>query len=96
MRVLAAIPCYNEELTIGSVMLKAGKYAGEVLVVDDGSSDATTEIAKAAGAQVIRHDKNKGKGGAGSGEDWLHYAAAIDFLIESEMIIEVRESYSYR
>jgi len=34
------------------------------LVMDDGSSDGTAGVAKAAGAQVIRHDKNKGKGAA--------------------------------
>jgi glycosyltransferase involved in cell wall biosynthesis len=64
MKVLAAIPCYNEELTIGSVVLKARRHVDAVLVVDDGSSDATTEIAKEAGAQVIRHERNRGYGGA--------------------------------
>lgn len=77
MKLLAAIPCYNEELTIGSVVLKAEQHVDEVLVVDDGSSDATTEIAKAAGAQVLRHEKNKGKGAAV--KTALRYAAANDF-----------------
>ena len=76
--------------------LKAREQIEEVLVVDDGSLDGTAEVTRAAGAQVIKHDKNKGKGVAGSGEDWLHYAAAIDFSIESEMIPKVRESYIYR
>jgi glycosyltransferase involved in cell wall biosynthesis len=62
MKVLAAIPCFNEELTIGSVVLKARQHVDEVLVVDDGSADGTAAVAKAAGAQVITHDKNKGKG----------------------------------
>jgi glycosyltransferase involved in cell wall biosynthesis len=64
MKLLAAIPCYNEELTIGSVILKARKHVDEVSVVDDGSSDATTEIAKEAGAVVVLHDTNKGYGAA--------------------------------
>ncbi|UCD13705.1 MAG: glycosyltransferase family 2 protein, partial [Thermoplasmatales archaeon] len=60
-RTLAVIPCYNEETTIGSIVLKAKSYVNEVLVVDDGSSDDTAKIAKDAGAVVIAHKKNKGK-----------------------------------
>lgn len=61
-RVIVAIPAYNEEVAIGSVVLRALKYADEVLVLDDGSSDRTVEIARAAGARVISHIRNEGKG----------------------------------
>ena len=46
MRTIAAIPCYNEALAIGSVVLKVRKYVDEVLVVDDGSTDDTVEVAR--------------------------------------------------
>jgi glycosyltransferase involved in cell wall biosynthesis len=60
-RTLAIIPCYNEETTIGSIVLKAKNYVDEVLVIDDGSKDDTSKIAEAAGATVINHKMNKGK-----------------------------------
>jgi len=58
------MPAYNEERYIGSVILKARQYADEVIVLDDGSTDDTSEIAKLAGATVIRHEENKGYGAA--------------------------------
>ena len=61
MKILAAIPCYNEEATIGSVVLKAKRHVDEVLVIDDGSIDDTARIASEAGAKVIKHKENKGK-----------------------------------
>jgi len=61
-RTLAAIPCYNEATSIGSVILKAKRYVDEVLVIDDGSSDDSSEIALYAGASVLKHGKNKGYG----------------------------------
>ena len=60
--IVAAIPCLNEERFIGSVVIKTRKYVDRVIVIDDGSTDATSEVAEAAGAQVIRHKKNQGKG----------------------------------
>ncbi|UCG10505.1 MAG: glycosyltransferase family 2 protein [Dehalococcoidia bacterium] len=61
-KVLVAMPAYNEEKYIGSVVLQARRYADEVMVVDDGSTDQTAQIAELAGATVIRHGENKGYG----------------------------------
>jgi glycosyltransferase involved in cell wall biosynthesis len=60
-RVLAVIPCFNEEATIGSVVLKAKRYVDEILVIDDGCNDDTKRVAEEAGAIVISHNTNKGK-----------------------------------
>ena len=63
-RTLVLIPCFNEEMTIGSIVLKTKRYVDTVLVVDDGSSDSTAQIAKEAGAVVLSHSGNKGKSAA--------------------------------
>ena len=63
-RVTAIIPAYNEQVTIGSVVLKTKMYVNRVIVVDDGSTDKTVEIAVLAGAEIIRHKTNMGKGKA--------------------------------
>lgn len=61
-RVLVAIPCFNEEQYIGEVVRQARITAEEVLVIDDGSTDRTAEVAAFNGATVIRNPGNKGKG----------------------------------
>ena len=61
-RVVVAMPAYNEERYIGTLVLKARKYTDEVMIIDDGSTDGTAEISRLAGAKVISHSKNKGKG----------------------------------
>jgi len=57
----AVLPAYNEELVIGSVVHLARKYVDKVIVVDDGSSDRTSEVARLAGAEVIQLEHNTGK-----------------------------------
>jgi glycosyltransferase involved in cell wall biosynthesis len=63
-RVVVAIPCLNEERNIGSLVIQAKRWASEVIVIDDGSADETGLVAEAAGAIVIRHETNQGKGAA--------------------------------
>ncbi len=63
-RVVVLIPAYNEENYIGSVVLRAQKYSDTVIVVDDGSVDTTADVARAAGADVVVHPENRGKGAA--------------------------------
>jgi glycosyltransferase involved in cell wall biosynthesis len=62
--ILAAIPAYNEEIALGSVILRTKKYVDNVIVIDDGSTDATSIVAQMAGAVVIHHDRSQGKGAA--------------------------------
>jgi glycosyltransferase involved in cell wall biosynthesis len=59
--VVVAIPAYNEDRFIGSLVLKLRGRDRKVLVVDDGSTDATARVAEAAGATVVSHETNKGK-----------------------------------
>ncbi len=64
MKVLAGIAAYNEAKYVGSIVLQTKQYVDEVIVVDDGSTDDTARVAELAGATVIRHDENRGKGAA--------------------------------
>ena len=61
-RVLALIPAFNEATCIAPVIQQACEYADEVVVIDDGSADQTSAVARAAGARVLRHEQNQGKG----------------------------------
>src|SRR5689334_13060732 len=63
---LAIVPAYNEQRSVDSVVRAIPAHAPEfdVLVIDDGSTDATAERAREAGAQVLVHPFNLGIGGA--------------------------------
>ena len=63
-KILVAMPAYNEEKYIGSLVVEAQQYGDEVLIVDDGSTDNTAVIARRAGATVLQHKENKGYGAA--------------------------------
>jgi glycosyltransferase involved in cell wall biosynthesis len=62
--IAVIVPAFNEEVSIGSVMLRTKCYADQMIVVDNGSSDRTAEVAELTGAVVIRHPENRGKGAA--------------------------------
>jgi glycosyltransferase involved in cell wall biosynthesis len=70
------IPAFNEERFIGSLVLETLRIADRVIVVDDGSKDRTSALARMAGADVLIHGRNQGKGVAL--ENGLAYALSLD------------------
>jgi glycosyltransferase involved in cell wall biosynthesis len=82
MKVCAVVAAYNESETIAAVILGARQYVDKVFVIDDGSTDATPEIARSEGAHVIQHSANRGPGAAVQ----TGYAAAIaegfDYVVQ--------------
>jgi len=64
MRIAAVIPALNEEHNIAAVVKGVRPYVAATVVVDDGSADDTAGAAQAAGAIVLRHESNVGKGAA--------------------------------
>jgi polyprenyl-phospho-N-acetylgalactosaminyl synthase len=92
MKIFCIIPALNEEKTIGEVVKKIKTLVDNIVVVDDGSSDKTAEIAAAAGAVVLRHPLNRGQGAAletgnqyalnAGAEAVFHFDADGQFFIE--------------
>lgn len=64
MKTVAIIPAYNEEKTIAEVLNGTRLFVDEIIVVDDGSSDRTAQIAKSKNVIVVSHVINRGLGAA--------------------------------
>ena len=62
MRICVIIPAYNEAKNVGSVVSGARQFIEDVVVVDDGSTDDTPARARQAGAILLEHKANQGKG----------------------------------
>ena len=61
-QIAAVIPAYQEEKHVGEVAQRARAQLNHVLIVDDGSTDATADRARSAGVDVVVHPQNRGKG----------------------------------
>ena len=61
-KIIICVPAFNEAATISDIVNRSKRYADEIIVYDDGSTDDTHEVAMSAGATVIRNPENKGYG----------------------------------
>lgn len=93
MSTIIIIPAYNEAAKIGEV-ISSVRLAGDwdIVVIDDGSTDATVESAKSAGAMVLRHGINRGQGAAlKTGVEFASrsgYDTAVFFDADGQMVPE--------
>jgi glycosyltransferase involved in cell wall biosynthesis len=63
-QIIALVPAFNEAHSVADVVTRARPHVEKVVVIDDGSIDQTAQVAEAAGATVLRHEINRGKGAA--------------------------------
>jgi hypothetical protein len=75
--IAALIPAYNCADRVGRIVCGIRKYVPDVLVVDDGSSDETAATARSAGARLVVHERNRGKGAAVRTPDGYQVEMAI-------------------
>ena len=87
MTVVAIVPAYNREDRIGATVAALGRVRSvdRLLVVDDGSTDRTAEVAREAGADVLVLSRNRGKGGAVAAGVEATPDAAIYLLIDADL-----------
>ena len=88
MRIVALIPAHNEAERIAATVAGASRIEtlSRVLVIDDGSSDATTDRARQAGAEVLTLERNVGKGDAlQAGLDLVRGDADIIVLLDADL-----------
>src|SRR5438309_9203077 len=80
-RILIGIPVYNEQRSVAPVLDEVRRYASDILVIDDGSTDCTPMLLAQQPVEVIRHAENRGYGR--SMQDMLRWAKVdgFDWLI---------------
>lgn len=88
--IVVLIPAYNEERFIGSLVLKLQAQPVTVVVVDDGSTDETADIAERAGAIVVRKPQNQGKAEA------LNTGFEIVKQLNPEAVITIDADFQHR
>jgi len=86
LTVGAVVPAYQEEKHIGEVVRRTLQQLANVVVVDDGSTDATADEARTAGADVIVHEQNRGKGESiKSGfRYWLEHGSTYVIILDGD------------
>ncbi len=90
---IALVPAFNAELSIGELLARLKRTASSlrVLVVDDGSTDRTNEIAAMAQSTIVRHETNRGKGAAlQTGFDRIRQLSDIDFILTVDADLQHR------
>jgi len=93
-RYLIAIPVFNEEAHLASVLRETRCYANDILVIDDGSTDATPELlADEPGVAVIRHARNRGYGASLSDAFAFARRRRYDWLITMDCDEQHEPSY---
>lgn len=94
MKTVAVIPAFNEEKTIKNVVRGLKNSVDEIIVVNDGSTDKTEEIAKTLGVTLVSHVKNRGYGGSiRSGfKKGLESNGDIFLLIDADLQHDPKES----
>jgi glycosyltransferase involved in cell wall biosynthesis len=91
--VAVLIPAFNGECSLAELVSRLRTAIGKVMivVVDDGSTDRTKEVATSVGAVVLRHEKNRGKGAAlHTGFDYLKEQTGIEFILTMDADLQHR------
>ncbi len=83
MRVIAVMPAFNEENRIKNVLQGVKNFVDDVVVIDDGSADKTSQIAESLGAVVVCHALNRGQGAG------LKTGTEAAFRLGAEVIVHV-------